>query len=226
MRASGYAFLMFAGAVVASAANAQSTDTAPMNSQMTDDAVYTGLRLEGFGGYNHSSPKFRSDGPNPSSSRPQRHRGGIAGALIGYDYQLGPVVVGAFGSYALPTQSGCGTLVGTNLGCLTAGRQIEGGARVGIAERGFLLYLKGAYVNTSIDTDVQAAPDYIVSSHINRDCYRAGAGAEYALNRHFYVKAEYDFTQTKRFDVSAYGFPNSDVRYKNHMAIGGIGVRF
>jgi outer membrane immunogenic protein len=196
------------------------------SAQTIDEPVFTGLRVEGFAGYNRSAPQFRSFGANPSTSRPQKHTGGIAGGLVGFDYQLGPVVAGVFGSYAMPTESGCGTLSGTNYGCLTASRQIEGGARVGITRMGALLYLKGAYVNTSIKTDVRDGPDSINSSYINRDGWRAGAGAEYALNRHFYVKAEYDYTRTKRFDVSAYGFPNSDVRYKNHMVLGGFGVRF
>lgn len=198
----------------------------PAVAQDQGDATFTGPRVEFHGGYNRTLPDRKTSGPVNSSSQTPRHTGGIAGVQAGYDMQLGPLVVGAFGGYAYETSNACGTLTGTNLGCLRPQRQIEGGVRAGavFADR-FLVYGKGAYVNSGIRTTVRDGSVYR-NSHINRDGWRVGGGAEFALNSSVYVKAEYDYSRTERFSAAPYGFPNTTVSYHQHSVLGGVGVRF
>ena len=211
--------------ILATAAAVGIAAAAPSQAQ-TELSSFTGPRAEFFGGYSHNTAQIRTGGlPMPFTSRTRKHDGGVAGAQLGYDYQLGNFLVGAFGSYALETGQSCGTLQGLNRGCVAPSAQAEGGLRAGIVVRNFLVYGKGAYVSTRLSTNVLDGTTY-QTSHINRDGYRAGAGAEYNLNDHFYVKAEYDYTRTNHFSLARYGFPNTRAQFRDNEVVGGFGIRF
>ncbi|WP_415643897.1 outer membrane protein [Sphingomonas antarctica] len=211
------AIMMFAaGASLSSAAVAQSGD----------DYSFTGPRAEFLAGYSRQLPSVRTSGPVTTISQAQRHSGGSAGVQGGYDLELGPVVVGVFGGYALLTSQGCGTLGGANQGCLRPQAEAEGGARVGFQVAGrFLAYGKGSYVNTRIQTSNRNGA-VIANSHINKDGFRVGGGVEYAVLPRVYVKAEYSYTRTERFNAAPYGFQNTSVSYHDHAGLVGFGIRF
>lgn len=207
---------------------ATSSTTASGNAVSAEGVEYkfTGLRAEFLGGYNRTLPSRRTAGPVLTTSQTPRHTGGIAGVQGGYDVQLGPLVVGVLGGYALETANGCGALGGQDQGCLRPQAQAEGGVRVGFQYAGrFLLFAKGSYVNTRINTTNRDGA-VTRNSHILVDGYRAGGGVELAVTPHAYVKAEYDYTRTSRFNAAPYGFQNTSISYHNHAVLGGFGVRF
>ncbi|MGN6124180.1 MAG: hypothetical protein ACTHOJ_14645, partial [Sphingomonas oligoaromativorans] len=124
--------ILFASAAflpaVASPALAQQT-AAP-----ADGPSFAGPRAEIFGGWDRVGTRTRfDDGTTRATDRSHRN-GATAGALLGYDMPVGDrFVVGAFGSYAISTAKDChyGAPAGELNGCLKAGREIEGGARLG-----------------------------------------------------------------------------------------------
>ncbi|WP_375391047.1 outer membrane protein [uncultured Sphingomonas sp.] len=188
------------------------------------DPVFTGPRVEGFGGVDFQHYKIN---PTPAGAE-TKHTGGVAGVLGGFDIGVGGLVVGAFGSYALPTSNFCASRPAFLPDqCVRPEREIEGGARVGVkfGPRA-LVYGKGAYVNTSVKVQSTFTAGGTFNTHVNEDGWRVGAGAEYALAEHAYIKVEYDYTQTSRFSLQPYGFANTDYRQTKSQVLGGFGVRF
>ena len=150
--------------------------------------------------------------------------GFIYGGGLGYDVRQGNLVFGALAAIDGSNVKDCVT-AGANQGCLEAGRDIEAGARIGtVVGSHTLLYGKVAYANSQLraayrDTAANS------SDHLNRDGLRFGAGLEFALNAHSYVKAEYRYTTYKAYHVSLFG---DDVRLKldRNQALFGAGYRF
>lgn len=234
--------MVLAAAGVMAAAPAFAQDAPPQGAPAQDapppstadgiDPTFTGPRIEGFGGVDFQKYDFR---PNPAGAN-RSHTGGVAGALGGFDVGFRNLVVGVFGSYALPTSGFCATRPSLVPGrCVRPEREVEAGARVGFKAGdsflGFgnraLFYAKGAYVNTS--TKVQST--YVnnggtVNTHRLIGGWRAGAGVEYAITNHAYVKAEYDYTRTNRFSLQPYGFAGTDYRQSKNQILGGFGIRF
>jgi outer membrane immunogenic protein len=212
------------------AASALLVATAPAFAQDNTAAApvsvssFTGPRAEIFGGWDRTSRRDRIDGISDHSTK----NGVTGGVLLGYDVPIGDrFIAGPLVSYAITSTKDC---VG-GVGCIKSGRQLEGGARFGakFGDRA-LVYAKGAYVNgqyrAHIADDSGPTPDYVVG-HKNEGGWRAGAGAEFALTRHAYVKAEYDYTQLNRFDASDVIAVNAtDVRFHSSEVLGGFGIRF
>jgi len=191
-----------------------------------DAPTFTGPRAEIFGGWDRVGTRTRYDDGIVVATDHSHKTGWTAGGLLGYDMPVGNrLVVGAFGSYAISTAREC-TDSGPVLGCLKAGREIEGGARIGtrLGDK-TLIYAKGAYVNGQIKGAFSDGVNY-VSGHANRDGWRAGAGVEYSLNRNAYIKAEYDYTRFSRFDAADLGIADTSLRYDRNQVLAGFGVRF
>lgn len=213
-------------AAVAAMTTAAVPALAQDGSAPSDGISFTGPRGEIFGGWDRVGTRTRFDDGETTATDRGHKTGWTAGALVGYDMPVGNrFIVGAFGSYALSTARQC-SQTDTLSGCLKSGREIEGGARVGrkIGDR-TLLYLKGAYVNGQIRGKFT---DNLVttSGHANRDGWRAGAGVEFALNKHAYVKAEYDYTRFKSFDAADLGVTDTSLRFDRNQVVGGFGIRF
>jgi outer membrane immunogenic protein len=219
--------LLATGALlVASAAPAFAQDGA-MTAAPSDGATFTGPRAEIFGGWDRVGTRERF---NDGTTRVTNHAHKSAwtgGGLLGYDYPIGDkMTVGVLGSYSVSTAKTCADDA-TSIACLKAGRQIEGGARVGYKLGGrSLVYVKGAYVNGQIrGVASDDAGDY-ARGHANRDGWRAGAGVEYAVTKHAYVKAEYDYTRFKSFNAEDIGFSDTSLRYDRNQVLAGFGVHF
>jgi outer membrane immunogenic protein len=194
----------------------------------TTGSSFTGPRAEIFGGWDRVGARttfFNLDG---STTKAKDHaNGAIAGIAVGYDMPIGDrLIVGAFGSVALPTAKFCTTDGTAGSGCLRAQREYEGGARVGmkVGPR-MLVYAKGAYVNGRFESTLSDGTAYI-KNYTNRDGWRAGAGAEFALNRHAYVKAEYDYTRYNSFDSSTLQGVDTRARFDRNQVLAGFGIRF
>jgi len=191
-------------------------------------STFGGPRAEIFGGWDRVGSKTTFYNVDGTSFRDKSHEdGGIAGLAVGYDMPIGDrLVVGAFGSFALPTAKTCTDFGAAGSGCVRADREIEGGLRAGtkLGDR-TLLYVKGAYVNGRFKSTFSDGTDYI-KDHVNRDGWRAGAGAEFALNQHAYVKAEYDYTRYNSFNTTDLAGNDSRVRFDRNQVLAGFGVRF
>lgn len=214
MKASVIAFAAIAAAA-AMPAYSQETDTPAF------DPVFTGPRVEVFGGA--EVKRFRYS-PGVTGAQ-RRHTGGVAGVLGGFDLAAPyGLVAGVFGSYAIPTTNFCAN---NAFGCVRTGREVEGGARLGyLFGSRAMVYVKGAYVNASYRVQSRFTDGTIYNTYVLRDSWRAGAGGEYALSEHAYVKAEYNYTRPKSLDLSAYGHPGVRYRQIRHQFIAGFGVRF
>jgi len=211
----------------ASSAPADTSSTTTATSGPSEGATFTGPRAEIFGGWDRVGTRERfDDGATRTTSRSHKS-GWTGGGLLGYDMPIGDkLTVGGFGSYAISTAKTCGD-DGTTIACLKSGREIEGGARVGYKMGGkALVYAKGAYVNGQIrGVAADDAGDYI-RGHANRDGWRAGAGVEYAVTHHAYVKAEYDYTRFKSFNADELGLTDTSLRYDRNQVLAGFGVHF
>lgn len=220
--------MLLAAVGVFGAIPALAQDAPPPSTVDGIDPTFTGPRVEGFGGVDFNKYEF-----NPAPAGAQRSRtGGTAGVLAGYDIGFRNLVVGAFGSYALPTSNFCDNSAQAVGRCVRPEREIEAGARVGfkggdsfLGNR-FMVYAKGAYVNTSVKVQSGLNGGGIYNTHRLIGGWRAGAGAEYALNEHAYLKVEYDYTRTGRFALDPYGFANTEYRQSKNQVLAGFGVRF
>ncbi len=221
--------LAVVGVLGAVPALAQDAPPPPPSDTATDiDPTFTGPRVEGFGGVDFQKYDFN---PNPAGAE-RTHTGGVAGALAGYDIGFRNFVVGAFGSYALPTSNSCDSSAQAIGRCVRPEREIEAGARIGfkggdsfLGNR-FMVYAKGAYVNTSVKVQSGLNGGGIYNTHRLIGGWRAGAGAEYALTENAYVKVEYDYTRTGRFSLEPYGFADTEYRQSKNQVLAGFGVRF
>ncbi len=221
--------LAVVGVLGAVPALAQDAPPPPPSDTATDiDPTFTGPRVEGFGGVDFQKYGFN---PNPAGAE-RTHTGGVAGALAGYDIGFRNFVVGAFGSYALPTSNSCDSSAQAIGRCVRPEREIEAGARIGfkggdsfLGNR-FMVYAKGAYVNTSVKVQSGLNGGGIYNTHRLIGGWRAGAGAEYALTENAYVKVEYDYTRTGRFSLEPYGFADTEYRQSKNQVLAGFGVRF
>jgi outer membrane immunogenic protein len=214
-------------AVAATPVLAQDGDAATVSS-------FTGPRAEIFGGWDRPGSRTTvisaapEEGGEPTVIREKSHKdGGVAGGLIGYDMPIGDrFIVGAFGSYALPTAKTCIALGEAGGGCVSTDHELEAGARAGakIGSRA-MVYAKGAYVRGRFKSRFGDGVDY-VTDHDNRNGWRAGAGVEFALNKHAYVKAEYDYTRFKSFDTVSFDGDDARVRMDRNQVLAGFGLRF
>lgn len=215
----------------ATAQAAPAPDAPPPSTSDGIDPTFTGPRIEGFGGVDFQKNSFR---PEPAGTE-RNHTGGVAGALGGFDLGFRNVVVGVFGSYALPTSNFCAPRpAGAAGGCVRPEREVEAGGRIGFkAGDSFLglgnralFYAKGAYVNTSVKTQSTFTGGGTYNTYRLIGGWRAGGGIEYALTNHAYIKAEYDYTRTGRFSLQPYGVANTEYRLSKNQVLGGFGIRF
>src|SRR5690606_5757140 len=82
----------------------------------------------------------------------QKDSGLSYGAELGYDAQLGGIVLGAYAGAELSDNESCSELLGDDLACAGLERTFTLGARAGVPiGRSSLLYVKGGYSNGKFD---------------------------------------------------------------------------
>jgi outer membrane immunogenic protein len=168
----------------------------------SSDSAFSGPRVEGLVGYD----RVQNHG----------HDSGVAyGVGAGYDFQRGGMVFGAEVEAADSTTKRCvgaRTPVDPRI-CARSGRDLYVGGRVGtVVGSRTLLYAKAGYDNSRIKASFD---DGTTKTHAGRnlDGVRVGAGAEYKLGSHSYVKAEYRYT-------------NAEDHWSRQQVVGGVGFRF
>lgn len=222
-----FALLFAASATVAAA---------PAFAQEEEGPNFTGVRFEARAGSDSFSGRITMPDPaqaNTTITAASRQSKAGYGAELGYDAQLGPVVVGAYAGLDNSGTSDCLEIVGDDIGCLETGRNIYAGARAGVVVAGNLLvYGKGGYSRSRYslaydgDTDVAANPIYVLSD--NAGGYHYGGGLEMAFTPNFYGRVEYVRTRYDRLNTVS---PLDDdiavgISTRRNQVTAGIGLRF
>jgi len=185
---------------------------APALAQDSGKAPFTGLRVEGLAGYDHLSA---GRGDSGSSD------GVMYGGAVGYDAQVGGVVLGVDGEIAgstTDTRTDNLFTAGDRLR-VNAGRDLYAGARLGyVVSPRTMLYAKAGYTNARVEEQYNAGSTRI-EDHQDLDGYRLGAGVEYKMGPTTFVKAEYRYSHYG--DINGY-----DIDANRHQVVAGVGVRF
>ena len=176
-------------------------------------APFTGPRVEGLIGYDSVS-----DGNDQDSSASS---GVVYGGAVGYDAQVGGVVLGVEGEITgSTTDTRTDNLInaGDRLR-LDAGRDLYAGGRVGyVISPLAMIYAKGGYTNARVEARYDSG-NVRIDDHADLDGFRIGAGLEYRLSGNTYVKGEYRYSNYSSVD----GY---DTDVDRHQLIAGLGLRF
>lgn len=206
---------LFTAALIAAAA------ASPALAQ--EEAPFTGPRVEAILGY---------DRVNAGNDFDAGRDGLLYGAGIGYDFQLGGVVLGVEGEI-----TGSTTRIGQRDAVVAgdlyenrADRDLYVGGRIGVAVApSTLLYAKGGYTNAGLKTYyTPVAGGTTTEGRLEAEGYRIGAGVEQKFNLFGpsgYVKAEYRYSNYSSIN-STVSATSVDVDLDRHQAVVGVGVRF
>jgi outer membrane immunogenic protein len=222
----GIAFLLATGSLAFVVAPAAAQDT-----------TFTGPWVAGVGGYDKnkagSSVDDDADPNNGVFEQDESADGIVYGAAIGYDFDLGGVVVGG---EAELTDSTADSKYGDpnsdfGLGSVDAGRDIYVGARVGYkVTPSTMLYAKGGYTNARYNfIGSDGTTNY--KENLDTDGWRVGAGVEQKLGSNAFAKVEYRYSNYSKgeIDFEATGIADSDrfdIDTDRHQVMAGVGWRF
>lgn len=223
----------FAAALLANSATMAAT---PAAAQQEEETNFTGVRFEARAGSDSFGARITMTDPDDADETvtASSSRGKVGyGAEIGYDYQLGPIVVGAYAGIDNSGTSHCVEIAGDDLACVDSGRNLYAGARAGVVIAGrFLVYGRGGYSRGRYsfaydrDTDVATNPSYVIADTAGGTHY--GGGLEIAFTPNFYGRVEYVRT---RYEWLATVDPLDDdidvgIRTRRNQVTAGIGLRF
>jgi outer membrane immunogenic protein len=169
-------------------------------------ATFTGVKVEGILGWDRLKvPGDHADGV-------------LYGAGVGYDIQMGGMVLGVEGEAAGSTTDQCATginAVNDRL-CAKLGRDLYIGGRIGAVVGGrTLIYGKAGYTNARVRLTYTDGGTGVNNFNIgsNEDGWRVGGGIEQSVGARTFVKAEYRYST----------YSNS---IDKHQVVAGFGVRF
>ncbi len=198
-----------------------------------DQSPFTGLRGEALVGFD--SIRAGSDVDDElNEDNDQSIDGVFYGVALGYDIDLGSVVIGPeveFSDSTADVETNDGDTEGFGFGNVSAGRDLYLGARVGInATPNTLLYVKGGYTNAKLNVR-GVADDFEFDEDFDLDGFRVGLGGEYALNQNSFIKLEYRYSNYSRAEVDFEGEDildsgRFDIDTDRHQVVAGVGFRF
>jgi outer membrane immunogenic protein len=166
--------------------------------------VWAGFYVGGNigGGWANARADFSTTGPVFGTA--DNHMTGLAGgAQLGYNWQAGPLVLGAETDFQLANIRGS---LSTNCSAAVCGVPLSASyeqkipwfgtvrGRLGYAQDGWLIYVTGGYAYARLETNASAtagASSATLSQKDFRNGWTAGAGIEVALNPRWSIKAEY-----------------------------------
>ena len=139
----------------------------------------------------------------------------VYGGQLGYDANLGSVVIGVEGSITGRTGSNNSAALD-----LETGRTINVTGRAGfLVSSNSLLYARGGYSNARFSITNPAG------NSENRDGYTFGAGYERSLTDSIFARIEYAFSDYGSDALPGLGGP-VDIKYRRHGVTAGINLRF
>lgn len=217
-------FVLAASVAVSAAAFA-----APAFAQDTGpDAPFTGPRAGVLLGYDRLQPGDAGD----NTFRDRKAEGLTYGGDVGYDAQLGGVVVGAEAELTGSTAKVSNKprdAAALGFGRVKAGRDLYLGGRVGyVVSPRAMIYAKAGYTNQRLDLTASDGTTE-TGNHYNLDGYRLGAGVEASLSPRTYAKLEYRYSNygDARLEYANGGNTNNfDVDTDRHQVVAGVGFRF
>nr|WP_230281791.1 outer membrane beta-barrel protein [Croceicoccus sp. Ery15] len=210
-----------AAAIVAMPAAAQS-----------GDYDFSGPRVEAIIGYDISNAG--SDSDNDLNDMDDESIDGLLyGVGLGYDVDMGGVVLGLEGEYTDSTAkteySDGGDFEGFGLGRVDTGRDLYIGARVGAkVAPDVLAYVKGGYTNARYNVLARDGETEL-KDNIDTDGFRLGAGVEYAMSENTFAKFEYRYSN---YGEAEFDYGNDiesdrfDIDTDRHQIVGSVGMRF
>jgi outer membrane immunogenic protein len=205
----------------------------PAAAQVEEDSPFTGLRIQGNAGYDQIRAGSSVDDDLNEDNNDQSAEGFLYGATVGYDVDLGSVVIGpeaGISGSTADTDFDDGDFEGFGFGNVSAGRDLFLGARIGVkSSEDMMFYAKGGYTNAKLnvrsnDGTTEFDTDY------DLDGYRVGGGLEYAFGNNLFTNIEYNYSNYSEAEVDFGGtLPNSDrfdVDTDRHQVTVGLGMRF
>jgi outer membrane immunogenic protein len=155
------------------------------------------------------------------------------GGEVGFDFDLGGFVVGA---YAGADFSNAAEVFTTPRAVtLEADRNLYAGARVGIVlgDRA-MVYGKGGLSRGNVD--VTFGPGAVTTGFDDvdgeRDGYHFGGGVEFALTQNFYIRGDYTHTEYDEINLGTLGVigqttsPQFEQRFNRNSITAAVGIRF
>ncbi|MBH1943624.1 porin family protein [Erythrobacter sp. YJ-T3-07] len=204
----------------------------PAAAQADPDSPFSGFRIQGTTGYDQITAGSSVD-DDGNDNNDQSAEGVIYGATIGYDVDLGNIVLGPeaelTGSTA-DTDYEAGDFEGFGFGNVSAGRDIYVGARIGVkANPNMMFYAKGGYTNARLNVRSSDGTTEFDTNY-DLDGYRVGGGLEYAFGKNLFTNIEYRYSNYSNAEVDFDGtLPDSDrfdVDTDRHQVTVGLGMRF
>jgi len=198
--------------------------------------IWTGLNGGLNAGYSSSWDLTGEDSVFPYNGVALEHlhsrtSGFTGGGQIGYNYQMGHLVVGIEADFSYVDLSRTKTSLS---GAVT--EDISGNfigtlrPRVGVAFGPALLYATGGLAYGSVDTTItgNTANTLRASNTNTRVGWAAGAGAEYALNRSLSLRLEYLHTDLGQADLSGVALDTNTYAWHDHLTdnVVRLGVNF
>ena len=154
------------------------------------------LGIEGGGGWSRDQRTY--DAPLGAFTN-ERLGGGLAGGLIGYNWQLpgNKFLLGVEGSFDWVDINGSGPCPNPAYTCAEKLNQLYSGTgRIGYVWGNALLYAKGGYAWTEVDYHATYLPDpgpFDGGGNVRRDGWVVGGGVEYIFAPSWSAKVEYDY---------------------------------
>lgn len=190
---------------------------------------FDGFRVGAVAGWDGLRP---GRGPNSSISNGNGADGFLYGADLGYDRQMGKLVVGIDGEVDGSTAKATNDPVDVNAlgyGRVKTGRDLYIGGRIGYTVAPTtMLYAKAGYTNARLDLTASDGTTE-TGDHYNLDGYRLGVGVEQAIGRNAYAKLEYRYSNygDARLEYADGANTNNfDVDTDRHQVVAGVGLRF
>jgi len=189
---------------------------------------WTGFYFGGHvgGGFSDSS---WSD-PFTGATNSFNNMGFLGGAQVGANVQFNWLVVGLEGDFSWTSLKGSGNdSIGDALNTRTDWTSTVTG-RVGMAFDRFLVYGKGGLALAQDQSSLTDLAGNTASSSFTRTGWTAGAGLEYAFNRNWSAKLEYDYLgfglQALSFTTPLLGTVTSNANLNVQEVKAGLNFRF
>ena len=186
---------------------------------------WTGLYVGLNAGYSESFESTREVSTNPfNGTNLERIRSSVGGftggGQIGYNYQIGPAVLGIETDFNYVNMS---RTVNSPSGAVTASLSDAYlgtlRPRLGLAWGPFLFYGTGGLAYASVDNTITSntANTLTATNSDIRVGWTAGGGIEYALNRKLSVRAEYLHTDLGSTNVSGVALDTNTYTWHDHL---------